>query len=123
MTAGPARSRGASKSFEGLLDELAHLREIGARIDDAHALRLRAGARDVCAAHAVEKRGVLALEAIERPAGLREPLARDGIRTVEDQRAVRAQARMRRLGEALDEIGRHALAGALVGGCRIREAV
>src|ERR1700694_4847243 len=103
-------------------DGLAYLHDISARIDNAHAIRLRLGSRQVRAAHALEKRAVLALAAVQRLAGRREPLPCHLVAAVEDQRSLGPQARMYRIAEPLDQLRLYALAGALVGGGRIREA-
>src|SRR5467141_1011389 len=104
-------------------DGLAHRDDLPARVDDAEARRLRLGPREIGVPHALEKGAVLALEAVERLPGSGEPLPRHVVGAVEDQRPVGPQAGVYRGGEPLDQLQGNALARALVGGGRIREAV
>src|SRR5258706_7348043 len=105
------------------LELLADRRRLRGTIDPADAARFGLRPGQVGGAHALEERAVLALEAIERFARARQPLARDLVAAVEKQGAVRAQAGMHRRAEALDEIHRHALPRPLISGGRVGEAV
>src|SRR5258706_5117146 len=106
-----------------LRDRLAHLGGLRSGIDDAHALRLGLGEREIGIAHTVEEGALLSLEAIERPARAGQPAGSDLERAIEDERAVGLEPWMGDLRQALDELGRDAVAGALIGDGGIGEAV
>ena len=95
----------------------------GGGVDHAHARRLGLGAREVGGAHALEESAVLALEAVELLARGAQALDRGLVGAIEHQRAVGHQPRMRDRGESVDQLRRHALPRALVGGGGIGEAV